>query len=60
MDGIDLNASMGAKRYDQAFDSQMSHDHSLEHYSSRQQYATSGAQDLRDHNFQQLKRSETE
>lgn len=40
MDGIDLNTSLGAKRYDQAFDSQISHDHSLDHDSSRQNYTT--------------------
>jgi hypothetical protein len=50
MDGMDLNAS---KRYDQHFDSL--HDHSLDHYSSRQHYATG---DLRA--SMPLKRSETE
>lgn len=53
----DLNVSMGAKRYDQHFDSQISHDHSLEHYSSRQHYPTG---DLRGSAAQPFKRSETE
>jgi hypothetical protein len=52
MDGMDLNTS---KRYDQHFDSLQ--DHSLDHYSSRQHYAT-GAADLR--GSMPLKRSETE
>lgn len=58
LDGIDLNTSIGAKRYDQHFDSQFSNDHSIENYSSRQNYAT-GVPDLRE-SMLNLKRSETE
>ena len=59
MGDYDLNASIGAKRYEQHFDSQISHDHSLEHYSSRQHYAT-GGNDLRGSMNHPFKRSETD
>lgn len=57
MDGIDLNASIGGKRFDQHFDSNI--EHSMENYSSRQYYGTGAGDPLRD-SIQYLKRSETE
>ena len=52
--GRDLNTSA---RYDQHFDSQLSHDVSIEHYSSRQHYG--GAGDFKD-SIGNLKRSDTD
>lgn len=58
MDGIDLNASIGGKRFDQHFDSNI--EHSMENYSSRQYYGGAGASDPLRESIQHLKRSETE
>jgi hypothetical protein len=62
MSGIDLNGSLGMKKYDQHFDSHISNDHSIEHYSSRPHYADRGgveAKELRE-SLNSLKRSETD